>query len=205
MSDNSKKNAQRMSDATSLEEQMADVIDEKEHERQAEARNDRGGLDEEMSDDELEKLAAAGIPGQSFLGDDRNDVFFGTAGDDEMEGEEGNDYLLGNAGDDTLDGGAGNDRIVGGTGNDSITGGAGNDLMAGGTGHDVFIFDGSSGNDTITDFNPLEDRIEFDGVDMSEVSMSYDPVTGNTIMTFGENSITFTGVNLFEDSGGSNW
>ncbi len=205
MSDNSKKNAQRMSDATSLEEQMADVIDEKEHERQAEALNDRGGLDEEMSDDELEKLAAAGIPGQNFIGDDRNNGFYGTAGDDVMEGEEGNDYLFGKAGDDTLDGGAGDDRIVGGAGNDSITGGAGNDLMAGGTGHDVFIFDGSSGNDTIADFNPLEDRIEFEGVDINEVTTSYDPVTGNSIMTFGENSITFTGVNLFEGTGGSGW
>ena len=145
----------------------------------------RHTLDEEMSEDELENLAAAGIPGQKYDGDDNANYFFGGAGDDEINGEGGNDYLVGNAGNDTIDGGIGDDRMVGGTG------------------QDVFVFDGSSGHDTIADFNPLEDRLEFEGVDPKDIVTTYDPVTGNSTMTFGDNSITFLGVNLLEDTSGS--
>ena len=69
-------------------------------------------------------------------------------------GGDGGDFLYGDNGnlddDDTLDGGAGDD---------SLYGGGGDDLLTGGHGRDVFYFNDHSGIDTVTDFNPNEDRI----------------------------------------------
>lgn len=210
----------------SLAELLQDVTDAQERERLTKAWHALGGLsdvqcrtpkpsrelenifrgvNEEMADDELEMLAAAGIPGQQYTGDDNPNYFPGTVGDDTVEGEGGNDILRGNAGDDIIDGGAGNDRLYGDAGNDRIIGGEGNDILIGGTGGDVFVFDGSSGDDTIADFNPLEDSLEFNGVDPSDITTRFDESTGNTIITFGENSITIAGVNLLEDTSGSKW
>ncbi|MGL1861372.1 MAG: hypothetical protein OCC46_02485 [Pseudodesulfovibrio sp.] len=244
----------------SLEELLRDVSDEKEKARLTKAWQALGGLsgessatpkpsrelemiftknphgsrvDEEMTDGELEMLAAAGqitdavtsgTPGVKLTGgagndylaggygDDiidgegGNDVLVGNAGDDVMDGGEGNDFMLGGAGDDHISGGDGNDRMSGGDGNDTLIGGSGNDTMAGGSGGDVFVFDASSGNDTITDFNPLEDSLQFEGMDQNEVSMVVE--NGNTIVTFGETTITVIGVDLTQDtdgSGGASW
>ncbi|MEO9685313.1 MAG: calcium-binding protein [Tateyamaria sp.] len=73
------------------------------------------------------------------------------------------DDLVGTAGADSIDGLGGNDTIDGGAGNDTLTGGAGEDVLTGGAGADIFVFGELSGNDTITDFNPLEDTIEITG------------------------------------------
>ena len=59
-----------------------------------------------------------------------NDVIYGSAGADRMDGLGGND---------ALDGGAGTDRIDGGVGDDLIGGGAGSDLIYGGTGNDTIL------------------------------------------------------------------
>ncbi|HBU28883.1 MAG TPA: hypothetical protein DEB56_03775 [Thiobacillus sp.] len=59
-----------------------------------------------------------------------NDVIYGSAGADRMDGLGGND---------ALDGGAGTDRIDGGDGDDLIGGGAGSDLIYGGIGNDVIL------------------------------------------------------------------
>ena len=49
-----------------------------------------------------------------------------------------------------------------GLGNDIINGGAGNDAMSGGAGDDTFVFSATGfGNDTINDFNPTEDVLQF--------------------------------------------
>jgi len=65
--------------------------------------------------------------------------------------------LLGNYGFNTITGSPFNDLLNGNRGNDTLTGGAGSD---------VFRFDSSlnatTNRDTITDFNPAEDRIELE-------------------------------------------
>lgn len=240
------------SDDESLNELLKDVTDEKEKERLAKAWHALGGmgmtscpplplskelemamkndsefrgLDEEMTNDELEMLAAAGTPGDTLRGGAGTDYLAGGTGDDLIEGEGGNDLLFGMDGDDTisggegmdrifggegndvLNGGDGNDQLIGGLGHDVLTGGAGNDLLVGGTGGDVFVFDGSSGNDTITDFNPLEDSLQFEGIGDEQPSYVFE--NGNTIVTYGDTTITLLGVNLNEGptnpGGGSSW
>ena len=161
----------------------------------------RSHVDEELSDDELEMLAAAGTQGDTLTGDagmdflvggsgddviagmGGDDILVGNSGDDTMSGGEGCDFILGGSGDDVMDGGAGDDRMSGGTGNDTLIGGTGNDVMAGGSGGDVFVFDANSGNDTITDFNPAEDSLQFQGMENHDVSMVIE--NGNTIITYG--------------------
>lgn len=225
MTNDFKEKGQPLSENDSLEELLADVTDEQEREKLTRAWHAFGGLsdkeysppepsaelervfrgvNEEMSDEELGMLAAAGTPGQPIIGDDNANYLLGTGEGEEIEGRGGNDIIFGNAGDDTIDGGTGDDRISGGLGNDRITGGEGNDIMSGGAGGDVFVFDNNGGHDTITDFNPLEDRFDFQNVDPDSITMTFE--NGNTIITYGENgenSITVQGVNLLEDTDSS--
>jgi hypothetical protein len=73
-----------------------------------------------------------------------NDVLNGGAAADTFSAGSGDDQLFGMAGDDSLDGGKGRDLLVGGMGNDTLVGGGG---------RDAFVFDNTSGVDTITDFH----------------------------------------------------
>jgi len=66
------------------------------------------------------------------------------------------DALNGGEGQDLLLGGTGNDQLYRGTGTDTLEGGAGNDVLIGGTGTDVFIFEGATGTDSISDFQSDE-------------------------------------------------
>jgi Ca2+-binding RTX toxin-like protein len=93
----------------------------------------------------------------THLGNDRNNLMFGSRGDDRMHGLSGNDRLLGFSGDDVLMGGTGTDslyggfgedRLLGGMGNDYLNGGFSNDTLDGGTGND--LLNGGFGNDTYT-------------------------------------------------------
>jgi Ca2+-binding RTX toxin-like protein len=78
----------------------------------------------------------------------------GSAYADTLTGAGGADYLEGAGGDDSISGGGGGDIILGDTGDDLLTGGAG---------ADVFTVSTGDGADTITDFNPLEDRLDIHG------------------------------------------
>lgn len=89
------------------------------------------------------------------------DAIYGGAGDDLLEGQMGSDALHGGLGEDALSGGAGIDRLFGGDGADQLTGGQGNDRLTGGEGADRFVFDDTSENDVITDFEDGVDAIEF--------------------------------------------
>lgn len=102
---------------------------------------------------------------RSGAGDDR---IIGGAGNDLLEGGSGRDVLLGGSGDDRLFGGDGrdylsggdrNDQLDGGAGDDVLVGGGSNDRMTGGAGSDQFLFGPGFNRDTITDFDPLFDRI----------------------------------------------
>ena len=55
---------------------------------------------------------------------------------------------------------AGDDTITGTTADETITGGTGDDTLTGGGGSDVFVFAPGDGDDTITDFSTVDDRID---------------------------------------------
>ncbi|MGJ3626861.1 calcium-binding protein [Sphingomonas sp. MMS24-JH45] len=75
------------------------------------------------------------------------DTILGLGGDDGIVAGAGNDTIDGDDGDDAIMAGAGNDVVDGGEGDDTIDGGSGNDVLRGGSGNDTI--NGGSGNDTI--------------------------------------------------------
>ena len=149
--------------------------------------------------------ALGGSDGDDTLeGSSANDYLDGGAGDDTLTGGKGRDTLEGGAGDDTLGGGRGSDTLEGGVGNDILDGGAGADVLDGGAGDDIltggknadtFVQDFSvAGNDTITDFNPDEDIVDFRNIGESS-SISVNSVDGNTVIDAGNgNTLTIEGV-----------
>lgn len=91
-----------------------------------------------------------------------------------------NDWVDGGRGNDKISAGAGRDTVRGGAGADDITGGLGNDALAGGVGSDLFTYAyareydyntypytyrvvGQDGDDTITDFDVLQDHLKLSG------------------------------------------
>jgi len=85
----------------------------------------------------------------------------GSSAGDNMVAGTGNDILTGHATHDLLAGGAGNDTVSGGAGNDRLIGGLGNDILTGGAGADTFVFATGLGKDTVKDFTPGTDHLEF--------------------------------------------
>ncbi|WP_237881234.1 M10 family metallopeptidase C-terminal domain-containing protein [Pseudomonas sp. PGPR40] len=90
-----------------------------------------------------------------------------------VQGTAGNDTLLGSVASEIFYGGAGNDTINGGAGGDILVGGAGIDKLTGGTGADTFRFAAqadsyrnatASFDDTITDFDVTQDKIDLAGL-----------------------------------------
>ncbi|PAU63475.1 glycosyl hydrolase family 28-related protein [Pseudomonas sp. PICF141] len=90
-----------------------------------------------------------------------------------VQGTAGNDTLLGSTASEIFYGGAGNDTLNGGAGGDILVGGAGIDKLTGGTGADTFRFAAQSDSyrnattsfdDTITDFDVTQDKIDLAGL-----------------------------------------
>lgn len=90
-----------------------------------------------------------------------------------VQGTAGNDTLLGSAASEIFYGVGGNDTINGGAGGDILVGGAGIDKLTGGTGADTFRFVAQSDSyrnatasfdDTITDFDVTQDKIDLAGL-----------------------------------------
>ena len=141
-----------------------------------------------------------------LFGGDGDDVGFGGEGDDGLFGEAGNDSLYGDAGNDRFFGGSGNDLIEGGAGNDTINGGSGFDTIDGGSGDDIifgrfnadtFVFADGHGNDTVGDFNALND---FERIDLSGVSA----ISGLADLMLGSataGAATQTGADVLIDTG----
>jgi Ca2+-binding RTX toxin-like protein len=150
-----------------------------------------------------EDVAAVDVTLKGGGGDDTleggagDDILRGGRGDDTLEGGAGDDRLVGAKGDDTLEGGAGDDLLKGGTGDDTLEGGAGDDSLVGGRGADTFIQDFSQpGSDTITDFNPGQDTINFTGLD-DLANISVEEADGGTLINAGPgNSLFVEGVTL---------
>ncbi|NJL67890.1 MAG: VWA domain-containing protein [Microcoleus sp. SM1_3_4] len=93
---------------------------------------------------------------------DKDDIVYGTAGDDKLDSSnnallllggdsrysaEGNDIFYANAGNDTIFGGSGNDTIYGDRDNDFINGEEDNDIIEGGDDNDKIF--GAKGDDTV--------------------------------------------------------
>lgn len=178
------------------------------------------GESDQLSDDDLGMVAAAGIEsgnlGNSLLkGTDGKDVLFGdynefdgepdsgVGGEDTLYGEGGDDYLFGQHGNDLLDGGAGDDKMYGGAdddtlhggdGNDTLIGGADNDMLVGGAGSDVFVFGENDGTDRVADFDPDNDTLRFEWDDLEAMTVSVRD--GNTVIAYGETRITLENVQL---------
>ncbi|OKH33950.1 hypothetical protein NIES2119_21915 [[Phormidium ambiguum] IAM M-71] len=92
----------------------------------------------------------------SIIGNEGNDVLWGTFDNDTIFGASGDDALLGQHGDDLLYGNQGNDVMYGYLGNDLLHGGKGNDLLFGEEGDDLMfgnldddLLYASVGNDTL--------------------------------------------------------
>jgi Ca2+-binding RTX toxin-like protein len=123
---------------------------------------------------------------------------YGNSKADNLIGTNLNDILCGNGGKDKLSGGLGNDTIDGGVGNDRISGGADNDTLTGFVGKDTFVFETGGGDDTITDYEMLVDRVMYDGevkawgdlrglsVDTTDGAViDFDGVAGNDVLLRG--------------------
>ena len=126
-----------------------------------------------------------------------DDVLYGGEGNDVLSGDQQDDFLDGGAGDDVLQGGAGSDTLYGGEGDDVLDGGTKSDVLTGGGGKDTFVQDFSKpGSDTITDFNPGQDTINFTGLDNLD-NVSVEETFGGTVINAGPgNSLFVQGVAL---------
>ena len=157
-----------------------------------------GGGDDTVRGGDDGDIIRGGSGDDELYGDGGNDVIRGDSGDDEIYGGSGNDTLLGDAGADTIDGGSGNDFIAGGAGNDTLTGGSG---------ADTFVFGGSSGDDTITDFNVAEDTIDLTMLSeqIGYADLTITDVTGGVTITHTAigGTITLTGVTAAQLSAGN--
>uniref|UniRef100_UPI0011EEFD22 cadherin domain-containing protein n=1 Tax=Luteimonas suaedae TaxID=2605430 RepID=UPI0011EEFD22 len=148
-------------------------------------------------------------------GDDGKDILYGGAGDDTLGGGQGDDTLYGESGHDKLAGGAGNDILEGGAGVDQLAGEGGNDQLRGGAGSDSYLFDASSGIDTIVDAGNAADKnkvfISDAGPDRIWLSRAGDDlrvsvIGGNSVIVVsGYFKTDGTGTQIFEivTSGGS--
>lgn len=118
-----------------------------------------------MANDDLVFLSV--LDDRIITGAGKDLVFAGSGNDrvtgggnlDVLLGEAGNDTLAGDNAADVLFGGDDLDKLYGGSGNDVLIGGLGKDTLNGGTGKDNFVFEDLGGNDVVTDFLAVDDRI----------------------------------------------
>lgn len=123
-------------------------------------------------------LDAAPPPGETYVGTDKADSYYGTdlgdtvnllGGNDNADGKYGDDVIDGGAGNDYLDGWSGKDTLIGGTGDDVLNGGDGLNHLIGGDGDDMIgwtggadAIDGGAGFDTLVLNNTSVARIDLD-------------------------------------------
>jgi len=93
-----------------------------------------------------------------IFGGGSGDGLFGQEGNDTLWGGEEGDRSFGGQGNDIIEGESGNDTMYGDAGFDTLVGGTGDDLMVGGFNSDEFVFVDGHGEDTIDDFDALNDN-----------------------------------------------
>lgn len=101
--------------------------------------------------------------------------------------------ITGNRAGNRLDGAWGDDRIDGRAGHDTLLGGVGNDILTGGRGRDTFLFRENQGQDTVTDFAPARDSLQF-ARNMPLDKFLIEGTEDGTRITYGEFSLHLDGV-----------
>ncbi|MCH8863210.1 MAG: hypothetical protein IID51_11945 [Proteobacteria bacterium] len=132
---------------------------------------------------------------ENLSGSDFGDVLLGNGGANILTGGAGNDVLWARGGNDTLFGGDGNDLLAGLAGDDTLIGGAGADRLIGGAGADTFVFSGTWGDDTVTDFEDGVDLLDFSGSGLGFADLTISQSASDTLIedAFG-NSIILEGI-----------
>jgi Ca2+-binding RTX toxin-like protein len=132
----------------------------------------------------------------AFVGTSGDDYIEGTLDADNIVGLAGHDILVGSDGNDVITGGEGNDELSGGSGDDRLVAGAGSDAIDGSDGADTYVFGLGDGEDTIIDWGPETDIIEFGaGVLASNITVERglnDFWDARLVLNTGE-SLTITG------------
>ena len=147
---------------------------------------DGGDGDDLMDGGQGDDTMSGGDGDDAMYGDDDKPLKFNSYGDDLMDGGDGDDMIFGQNGEDTL---------IGGAGDDTLDGGNDNDILSGGSGSDVFVFDNHDGQDVITDFQPGEDQLAFNGI-QNPGQLGVTVQEGNTVITYGETTVTLQGVEM---------
>lgn len=102
--------------------------------------------------------------------------------------------------------------LAGGPGDDTIVAGLGlNQILAGGGGSNVFMYNGTGHADSIIDFNPGADKIQFQAgnnelasvFQAAGATVSVNDFSGGSIVQFDGNSITLNGVEAASLSAGN--
>lgn len=146
-----------------------------------------------------------GADGNDYLiggnGDDRayggrgQDRMYGSDGLDRLYGGSSADVIVGGADRDYINGGIGNDRIYGGGGFDQLYGNGGNDLLVGGSGADDFIFRDGQGDNTIRDFNALNNSEDIILRGVTQIT-SFNDLSANHMTQVGANVVIDDGAGL---------
>ncbi|MNF74708.1 Lipase precursor [compost metagenome] len=116
-----------------------------------------------------------------------------------VKGDSGANTLTAHASGDWLFGQDGDDHLVGGQGNDVLIGGAGNDLLESGGGSNSFVFSGDFGHDRILGFQGSDTLVFLGvaGVGQGDPLLGHATAVGaDTLLTFGNDSVTLVGVAL---------
>lgn len=107
---------------------------------------------------------------------DRDDYFYGTAGNDTITGQAGRNLIYGQGGNDVLNGANANDDLDGGDGADDLFGLGGNDVLRGGLGDDDL--DGGTGADTLWGGDGTDSLLGQDGDDFLYGEVGLDTLVG---------------------------
>lgn len=132
--------------------------------------------------------------------DDGPGGFFGEDGDDTMNGGDDIGRYFGGSGNDLIRGFGGDDTISGNAGFDTIDAGSGNDSIRGNFNADTFVFEDGHGQDTIHDFEALNDLEKIDFSGLSTINSLADLDLGSAV----NGAATQVGANVLIDSGGGN-
>lgn len=117
----------------------------------------------------------------------------GAEGNDRLIGIE---HVTTGAGNDVLWGSAAANILNGGAGKDEIRGFRGNDTLYGGAGADRFVFTDRDGADRIMDFEDGIDRVVLEGATNSFADLRVTAAKGGALVTWGSDSILFAGIDV---------
>lgn len=134
------------------------------------------------------------------------DAVRGFGGNDVMRGWGGNDRLIGDLGNDKLYGDSGADRLYGNSGADTLIGGSGVDTISGGTGADTFVFTfkGATNRDIITDFNAVDDRLQFENASFTALGTTTGALAASKFVS-GTAALDSADRFIYQKSTGSLW